>query len=236
MSIVRPAAPATKILQLKSSIFDSATAQGVSSQLSGELIDGLRSVHADAHVTTRDFSAAPVPYLDAAWLQALFTPAADRTQEQSAKVAYSDSLIAELQAADVVVIGVPMYNFAIPAMLKSWTDHVARAGVTFKYTDKGAVGLLGGKKVYLVVSTGGRHAEGVTDFIRPYLRTFLGFIGLTDIDIIVADGLNMGEVPRAEGLQQAREQIKMALAGAARQSEINGDVVGEFIIQTGEAA
>lgn len=229
MSIIKPV---TKILQLKSSIFDSPTAQGVSSQLSGELIEGLAkdlsAVNASAQVTTRDFCTAPVPYLDAVWLQALFTLAADRTQEQSDKVAYSDGLIAELQAADVVVIGVPMYNFAIPAMLKSWTDHVARAGVTFKYTDKGAVGLLGGKKVYLVVSTGGKHAEGVTDFIRPYLRTFLGFIGLTDIDIIVADGLNMGEVPRAEGLQQAREQIRQVLVSTAPQ--------GEFIIQTGEAA
>ncbi len=232
MSIVKPATHATKVLQLKSSIFDSATAQGVSSQLSGELIEGLRAVHADVHVTTRDFSTAPVPYLDAAWLQALFTPAADRTQEQSEKVAYSDSLIAELQAADVVVIGVPMYNFAIPAMLKSWTDHVARAGVTFKYTDKGAVGLLGGKKVYLVVSTGGRHAEGVTDFIRPYLRTFLGFIGLTDIDIIVADGLNMGEVARAEGLQQARAQISEQI----RQARAFAERRGATIIQTGEAA
>lgn len=229
MSIAKPV---TTILQLKSSIFDSAAAQGVSSQLGGELIaglaDGLRAVDAEVQVTTRDFSTAPVPYLDAAWLQALFTPAAERTQEQSEKVAYSDSLIAELQAADVVVIGVPMYNFAIPAMLKSWTDHVARAGVTFKYTEKGAVGLLGGKKVYLVASTGGRHVEGVTDFIRPYLRTILGFIGLTDIDIIVADSLNMGEVPRAEGLRQAREQIRQALANAARK--------GGFNIQTGEAA
>jgi FMN-dependent NADH-azoreductase len=229
MSIIKPV---TKILQLKSSIFDSPTAQGVSSQLSGELIEGLakdlRAVNASAQVTTRDFSTAPVPYLDAAWLQALFSPAADRTQEQSDKVAFSDGLIAELQAADVVVIGVPMYNFAIPAMLKSWTDHVARAGVTFRYTDKGAVGMLGSKKVYLVVSTGGQHVEGVTDFIRPYLRTFLGFIGLTDIDIMVADGLNMGEVPRAEGLQQAREQIRQVLASTAPR--------GEFIIQTGEAA
>lgn len=224
--------PAVKILQLKSSIFDSPTAQGVSSQLSGDLIEGLakdlRAVNASAQVTTRDFSTAPVPYLDAAWLQALFTPAADRTQEQSDKVAFSDGLIAELQAADVVVIGVPMYNFAIPAMLKSWIDHVARAGVTFKYTDKGAVGLLGGKKVYLVVSTGGQHVEGVTDFIRPYLRTFLGFIGLTDIDIIVADGLNMGEAPRDRGLQQAREQIRLALASAEHR--------GATIIQRGEAA
>ena len=229
MSIIKPV---TKILQLKSSIFDSPTAHGVSSQLSSELIEGLakdlRAVNASAQVTTRDFSTAPVPYLDAAWLQALFTPAADRTQAQSDKVAFSDGLIAELQAADVVVIGVPMYNFAIPAMLKSWTDHVARAGVTFKYTDKGAVGLLGNKKVYLVVSTGGQHVEGVTDFIRPYLRTFLGFIGLTDIDIIVADGLNMGEVPRSSGLQQAREQIRQVLVSTAPQ--------GEFIIQTGEAA
>lgn len=200
-----------KVLQLKTSLFDGAGNEGVSTQLSGELLQGLHRIHGNVQLTTRDFSTDPVPYLDGAWLKALFTPAADRTQEQSDKVAYSDALIAELQATDVLVIGVPMYNFTVPAMLKSWTDHVARAGVTFKYTEKGAVGLVTGKKVYLVLALGGKHDEGVTDHMRPYLRTLLGFLGMTDIEIVVADGLNMGETYRAQGLQQARDQIQTLL-------------------------
>src|SRR5690606_23663506 len=108
-------------------------------QLSTELIAGLRMADSALQVHTRDFSAQPVPYFDGGHLQALITAADDRNPEQQRQVAYSDSLIAELQAADQLVIGVPMYNFAIPAMLKSWTDHVARAGVTFKYTETGPV-------------------------------------------------------------------------------------------------
>ncbi|MDP1930064.1 MAG: NAD(P)H-dependent oxidoreductase [Gammaproteobacteria bacterium] len=217
----------TKVLQLKTSLFDGAGNEGVSTQLSGELLSSLHKAHGNLHVTTRDFSTEPVPYLDGAWLKALSTPAVDRTQEQQDKVAYSDALIAELQAADVVIIGVPMYNFAVPGMLKSWTDHVARAGVTFKYTDKGAVGLVTGKKVYLVLAMGGRHDEGITDHMRPYLRTILGFLGLTEIEIVVADGLNMGETYRAQGLQQAREQIQNLLATAGGTNSTQTEIRGE---------
>ncbi len=209
----------TNVLQLKTSLFDSDNNQGVSSQLSAELMAKLAGTDKRLNVVTRDFSKNPVPYLDNVWLSALITPATDRTQEQSDKVAHSDVLIAEAQKADVLVIGVPMYNFVVPAMLKSWTDHVARAGVTFKYTDKGPVGLLTGKKVYLVLATGGQHQEGVTDYMRPYLRTILGFLGMTDIEIIIADGLNMGEEPRAKGLQQARDQIAATLTTIHQQGE-----------------
>lgn len=204
----------TTLLQLKSSLFDGPENQGVSSQLSAELIQGLRDLEPGLRVQTRDFSSSPVPYLDGAWLRALFTPAADRSEEQHAKVAYSDSLIAELQAADVLVIGAPMYNFTIPAMLKSWGDHVARAGVTFKYTDKGAVGLLQTRKVYLVVASGGVHQEGGTDHLRPYLRTLLAFMGITNIEVVLADGLAMGDDGRAKGIAQARQQIADLLAEA----------------------
>jgi len=125
-----------------------------------------------------------------------------------------------------------MYNFAIPAMLKSWTDHVARAGVTFTYSDKGPLGLVTGKKVYLVLAMGGRHEEGVTDHVRPHLRTILGFLGLTDMEIVVADGLNMGEVARGQGLQQARQQIEALLAqGRATHAEI-----GEVALPQEQAA
>jgi FMN-dependent NADH-azoreductase len=210
------------VLQLTTSLFDGAGKQGVSSQLSNELITGLRNINAGLQMKVRDFATNPAPYFDHAWLQALSTPATDRSDEQSAKVAYSDSLITELQAADTIVIGVPMYNFSIPAMLKSWIDHIARAGVTFTYTDKGPVGLVTGKKVYLVIAMGGVHEAGVTDHVRPYLRTLLGFLGMTDITMIVADGLAMGEESRTQGLQNARKQIETVLAEAhALQNQAN---------------
>ncbi|MES2626177.1 MAG: NAD(P)H-dependent oxidoreductase [Pseudomonadota bacterium] len=217
----------TNLLQLTTSLFDGAGKQGVSSQLSDELITGLKALNTDLQVSVRDFAASPTPHLDHAWLQALFTPATDRSAEQSAKVSHSDSLIAELQAANTVVIGVPMYNFSIPSMLKAWIDHVSRAGVTFSYTEKGPQGLLTGKKVYLVIAMGGKHAEGVTDFVRPYLRTVLGFLGMTDIDFVVADGLAMGDESRAQGLQQAHEQIKALLTKAQVAANDNSDVLTE---------
>lgn len=198
----------SKVLQLKTSIFDGPENQGVSSKLGDAVVARLREDEAQIALVTRDFSIDPVPYFDNAWLQALSTPPSERSAEQAEKVAYSDALIAEVQAADTLVIGVPMYNFTMPAALKSWTDHLARAGVTFRYTDSGPVGLLTGKKVYVVLSTGGQHKEGVTDFLRPLLRTFLGLLGMQDVEFIVADGLNMGEVPRKEGLRKARAQIQ----------------------------
>ena len=168
----------------------------------------LREEDPELVLVKRDFSAAPVPYFDSAWLQALSTLPGERSLDQAHKVAYSDALIAEVQDADIIVIGAPMYNFTMPAALKSWTDHIARAGVTFRYTATGSQGLLSGKKVYVVLSTGGQHREGVSDFLRPYLRTFLGFVGMKDVEFIVAEGLNMGETQRAEGLRKARAQIQ----------------------------
>lgn len=196
------------VLQIKSSIFDNPAQQGISSQLGDELVARLRAQAGATTLLLRDFSTDPVPYFDHHYLQAIATPAAQRSAQQVAKIAYSDTVIAEVQQADVLVIGVPMYNFAVPAMLKSWTDHLARAGLTFRYTETGSEGLLKNKKVYLVLSTGGQHAEGVSDFMRPYLRTILNFLGLTDIEMIVADGLNMGSNSREEGLRVAREQIE----------------------------
>ena len=197
-----------KVLQLKTSILDAQNSQGVSSQLSDELVERLRQQHAGLEVTLRDFSKTPVPYFDNAWLQALMTPVEQRSAEQVKQARYSDDLITEVKEADVLVIGVPMYNFMIPAMLKSWTDHIARAGVTFKYTASGSEGLLENKKVYLVMSTGGMHEEAVTDFIRPFMRVFLGFLGISNVEFIVADGLNMGEEPRNAGFAQARKAIE----------------------------
>ena len=145
-------------------------------------------------------------------LGALFPPAEARTPEQAARVALNDALIAELFAADVVVLGVPMINFNVSAQLKNWIDAIARAGVTFKYGPTGPVGLGTGKKVYVVSSRGGIHRDQPTDQVVPYLRTVLAFLGMTDVDFIYAEGLNMGPEMADRGLTAARSQIHQLLA------------------------
>lgn len=191
------------VLQLKTSVFADGS---VSNQLSDTLLTQLKSVPMTVH--TRDFSINPPPHLDGAWLRALSTPAGDRDATQQTQVAWSDAVIAEVQAADLVVLGVPMYNFSVPSTLKAWIDHLARAGVTFRYTDQGPEGLLTGKRVIAVLSMGGVHEPGVTDHVRPWLNTVLGFVGLHDVDYVVADGLNLGPEARAQGLARAEQQIQ----------------------------
>ncbi|CUH78930.1 FMN-dependent NADH-azoreductase [Tritonibacter multivorans] len=131
--------------------------------------------------------ATPLPLLDATWVGANFTPAEDRSAEQRATLALSDELVAELQAADTIVIGAPIYNFSIPATLKAWLDQVARAGVTFKYTENGPEGLLTGKRAIIVAASGGTPVGADFDYAVPYLRHMLGFIGIADVEIIAAD-------------------------------------------------
>jgi len=139
----------TTVLRLNTSILG---ADSVSRQLSGELLDGLRRRYARLEVIERDFAVDPVPHLDGEWLSALATPQADRSDEQQRRAGFSDALIGELRAADVILVALPMYNFAVPSMLKAWFDHVARAGETFRYTDSGPEGLLQGKKAWLVAA------------------------------------------------------------------------------------
>jgi FMN-dependent NADH-azoreductase len=129
-----------------------------------------------------------------------------------ARVALDDALIAEVAAADVIVIGVPMYNFGVPAQLKNWIDAVARAGVTFKYTESGPVGLVQGKKVYVALTRGGLYRNTPADTQVPYLKTFLGFIGLTDVQFIYAEGLAMGPEAEQKALASAQSQIEEVLA------------------------
>ncbi len=178
----------------------------VSSMLMDELLAKL-GTQETFDMTERNFANQEIPHLDGPWLAALSTAEADRSSEQQAKVAFSDQLIAELQAADTLVIGLPMYNFSLPSMLKAWVDHIARAGLTFRYTETGSAGLLEGKKVYLVAAMGGIHEAGATDFLRPYMKHILAFVGLSDVESITADGLNMGPERREKGLADARSQI-----------------------------
>ncbi|MBB6427499.1 FMN-dependent NADH-azoreductase [Sphingopyxis sp. JAI128] len=156
-------------------------------QLSAQLVDQLISQGYGANVVHRDLALTPPALLTEGWVGANFTDEADRSDEQKALLAGSDELIAELEAADMIVIGVPVYNFAIPASLKAWIDLIARARRTFRYTETGPEGLLKGKKVYLVVASGGVPVGSDYDFATGYLRHVLGFVGLTDVTIIAAD-------------------------------------------------
>lgn len=148
-----------------------------------------------------------MPHLDGAGFQAFLTPAVERTAEQAAKVAYSDTLISELQEADVLVIGLPMYNLGIPSTLKAWIDHVARAGVTFRYTANGPQGLLAGKKAYVFATRGGRYAGTAFDTQTDFVRNFLGFIGIGEVEFVYAEGLNMGEESKTAGLAGAHAEL-----------------------------
>ena len=175
----------------------------VTRQLSNDLIAALEDRFGTIETTRRDLSSG-VPFVDEAWIEANFTPDAVRTRQHVEALAYSDELVVELKKADIVVIGVPIYNFSIPATLKAWIDMIARARLTFQYTESGPVGLLEGKKAYLVVATGGVPAGSAIDFATPYLRHALAFVGINDVEVIAADQLNNDA---GESMDRARAQI-----------------------------
>ena len=193
-------------------IHSSARAAGShSSRLATRIVERLRTATPDARVTLRDLGKAPHPALDDAALQALFTPQGQRTPEQAARVALDDVLIAEIQAADVVVLGVPMYNFGVPAQLKNWIDAIARAGVTFRYTDRGPEGLLTGKKVYLALTRGGKYRDTPADTQVPYLQAVLGFLGMTQLQLVYAEGLALGPEAEQQSIAAAEAHIDDAV-------------------------
>jgi FMN-dependent NADH-azoreductase len=194
-----------KILQIKASVFNGS---GQSSRLSDQLVAQLRAQNPGAEVVQRDLVADPVPHLDAARVGAFFAKAEARTAEQKAVIAYSDALIDEVRQADVIVLGLPMYNFGVPSQLKAWFDHLARAGVTFKYTDKGAVGLLTGKKAYVVATRGGVYGAAQNEFETGFVRQFLGFVGITDVEFVVAEGLALGEESLNKSMAAAHAQVR----------------------------
>ena len=168
----------THILKINASVnLDSSVSRAATAQIVGSL---------GTSVTHRDLVAHPLPQIDNAWAEARLTDPKTRTPEDAERLALSDQLIAELQAADVIVIGAPLYNFAAPASLKAWMDLVARPGVTFRYSKNGAEGLLTGKKAIVAVATGGVAVGSESDHLSPHLRLFLGFIGITDVEIVVA--------------------------------------------------
>ncbi|AMO37492.1 FMN-dependent NADH-azoreductase [Thauera humireducens] len=191
----------------------SARSEGANStRVANDIVARLKVANPQAKLVLRDLARNPAPVVDEAALGALFTPAEQRTPEQAARVAQSDALIAEVQAADVIVIGVPMYNFSISVQLKNWIDAIARAGVTFRYTENGPEGLIKGKKVILAFARGGRYRGTPADTQTPFLQTVLGFLGMTDLRLVYAEGLNMGEDAAQQGFAEAEADMAAALA------------------------
>lgn len=196
-----------KLLQINSSLFGD---YGNSTTLANEFVERWKAVNPTGDVTVRDFAKEEVPHLDSKRVQALFSPVEGRTAEQQAVLDYSDKIIAEIQGADVIVIGVPLYNFGVPSTLKAYFDHIARAGVTFKYTETGPVGMLNDKPVYVIATRGGVHQGQPSDTQTQFLKNFLGFVGLKDVHFIYAEGLNMGQKDQA--FAAAKTEIAQSVA------------------------
>ena len=192
------------LLKINASLFST---NGQSSQLAERFAAAWQASHTGSRVVERDLAANPVPHLDGARFMAFLAKPEERSAEQQAVVDFSDALIAELRAADVIVIGLPMYNFGIPSQLKAYFDHLARAGVTFRYTATGPEGLITGKKAYILAARGGVYAGTPKDSQTAYVRDFLGFIGITDVEFIYAEGLNMGDESKHTALAQAHQAI-----------------------------
>ena len=200
------------ILQLNASILSD---NGQSSRLANEFVAALRKEEPDAKLILRDLARDPVPHLDADRFGAFIAKPEARTLKQDAFVAYSDGLIAELKQADVIVLGLPMYNFGVPSMLKAYFDHVARAGVTFNYTATGPVGLLTGKKVYIFATRGGMYVGTPRDTQTGYVRDFLAFLGITDVEFVYAEGLAISEASKSASLAKARDTLKQLVPAYA---------------------
>ena len=200
------------ILQINASLF---AENGQSTQLADRFVARLRKQHPEARLVRRSLGADPVPHLDGARFGAFLSKPEERTPEQQAVLDYSDALIAELKAADVIVLGLPMYNFGIPSQLKAYFDHVARAGHTFKYTENGPVGLVTGKKTYVFTAAGGKHAGTPSDVETDYVRIFLRFIGIEDVEFVYAEGLAYGEPAKQQALAQAHQAIERLTAPQA---------------------
>ena len=193
------------LLQLNTSLFASG---GQSSQLADKFVATWKANNAGADVIVRDLASNPLPHLDAEHFLAYIAQPADRSTRQQELASAADALIDEIKSADVIVLGLPMYNFGAPSTLKAYFDRIARAGVTFRYTASGPEGLLTGKKAYIFATRGGLYAGTPLDSQTTYVRDFLGFLGITDVEFIYAEGLNMGEESKQAALAKAQGQLE----------------------------
>jgi FMN-dependent NADH-azoreductase len=195
----------TTLLQINASLNHD---NGQSSQLANQFVAAFHERRPEAKIVVRNVAAAdPVPHLNAERFGAFITKPEARSAAQRAVVAYSDILIDELKQADVIVLGLPMYNFGVPSQLKAYFDHIARVGVTFKYTEKGPVGLLAGKKVYVFAARGGVYAGTPLDTQTSYVRDFLRFLGMADVEFVYAEGLAISSESKEAGLAKAVAEI-----------------------------
>lgn len=197
------------LLQINASMF---AGNGQSSQLSNQFVTAWKLRNPGGRVIVRELAEDPVPHLDGARFSAFLAAPEARTPEQQAVVNYSDALIEEIKAADTIVLGLPLYNFGVPSQLKAYFDHIARAGVTFKYTDKGPVGLIADKPVVVFAARGGRYAGTPMDTQTGFVRDFLRFIGLSNVEFVYAEGLSMGEESKVAALSAARDRLERLAA------------------------
>ncbi len=201
------------LLHISSSIFED---QGKSSQMGQYFEELWRQRFPNAELTKRDLAKEPVPHLTQTTFQSALTPVGDRNPQQQNAAQLADQLIEELQAADVLLLGVPMYNFGIPSTLKAWIDHIARAGTTFKYTENGPVGLLKNKTAVVMAARGGVYKDTPNDTQTPYLKTLLGFVGIEKVHFIYAEKLSMGDDGGASVMAEAKQQIEKLIAQIER--------------------
>jgi FMN-dependent NADH-azoreductase len=188
------------------------SSDGHSSQLTNEFVSAWQRNQPASQIKVRDLALAPLPHLDAERVTAFFTPSESRTAAQQKLVDLSDDLINELKHSDIIVIGVPMYNFGIPSTLKAYFDHIARAGVTFRYTSNGPEGLLTGKKAYIFATRGGQYVGTALDTQTAYIRDFLNFLGISDIEFIYAEGLNRDADTKEKALAEAKVKLNALAA------------------------
>jgi FMN-dependent NADH-azoreductase len=205
----------TTLLQINASIHSES---GESSRLAAQFVRAFKRRHPDAQLVRRDLAADAVPHLSAERFAAFLSKPEERSEAQHAVLAYSDALIEELRNADVIVLGLPMYNFGVPSQLKAYFDHIARAGVTFKYTAQGPVGLLTGKKAFVFATRGGLYAGSPLDTQSSYVRDFLRFIGISEVEFVYAEGLAISADGKSASLARAVEQIEKL--SAARINEL----------------
>jgi FMN-dependent NADH-azoreductase len=197
------------LLVIKSSLFNG---EGQSSQLADAFVARWREANPDGQVLCRDLALEPVPHLDAEAFKGFLAEPADRSPAQHASTAVSDSLIAELRSADEVVIGLPMYNFTVPSTFKAWMDHVARAGVTFRYTENGPQGLIEDRPVYVFAARGGFYEGTEMDTQTPLVRNFLGMLGLKDVHFTYAEGLAISPEQAERSRSEAKQSIEKLAA------------------------
>ena len=192
------------LLTLKTSLYSE---QGESSRLADAFAQAWQAREPASRIIARDLAADPVPHLTAERFGAFLAKPEERTAEQQGVVDYSDRLIAELKDADAIAIGLPLYNFGVPSMLKAYFDHIARAGVTFRYTAEGPLGLLTGKKAYVFATRGGQYAGSPLDNQTAYVRQFLAFLGITDVEFVYAEGLAIGPDVKKTALARAQRVV-----------------------------